>query len=157
VTNIVSSTFTTDPPQADGRCWVHETHVDVSGASHHLDWLAPSDVPANSLLNEHAGDLDNQLRNAEVETNLAATSVVGVAAKPTYVFSTLVDLLEWARTSLSSMTPADADKVATFIIGQSMVDLYDAYGMDRTTLSALQALPTTGLGEQLMLKLGLSA
>lgn len=60
MTHIVDSTYTESAPQADGRTWVHERHVDSVGDVHEFDWLrAQQDVQA--VLQARAAVLNQQL------------------------------------------------------------------------------------------------
>lgn len=55
---IVSSTFVKDVmPQRDGRFWVVETHIDVAGNDHMVQYLAAPDENMDARLAAHAAGL----------------------------------------------------------------------------------------------------
>lgn len=47
---IVSSSLTEGVPQADGRRYVTETHVDHTGAAHRFEYLAAPDVDCAAIM-----------------------------------------------------------------------------------------------------------
>lgn len=59
MTQIVQSTYTEGAPQADGRRWVHERHVDTAGMPYEFEWLGAQD--AALVVAARAATLNEQL------------------------------------------------------------------------------------------------
>lgn len=59
MTNIIESTYTEGPPQADGRRYVKERHTDSEGKTYEYEWLGSQD-PA-PVLAARAARLNAQL------------------------------------------------------------------------------------------------
>lgn len=58
-------------PQADGRAYITERHVDQFGVAHNMEYLADADTDRDAMLQTRAEQLAEQLRQSELDSWLA--------------------------------------------------------------------------------------
>lgn len=75
MTHIVDSSYTEGAPQADGRTWVHERHVDSAGMPYEFDWLR-SDQDVSAVLQARADTLNQQLAARDAAEALVAGTLL---------------------------------------------------------------------------------
>lgn len=142
MSNVLTSSFTVDTPQIDGRVWVHETFTDVAGGVHSQDWLADPDMDVDAALAVHASVVSDSLRDGEIAANIHAIRTKGHLAVPTHVFSVVPDNVAAFRAALPTMSVASMLMAADFLIAQSDALLEGAYAIDAAQVTALRALPS---------------
>lgn len=67
---MLSSTYTVDAPQKDGRSYVREKHTDAANIVRDYNYLANAGADYAALLTAHAALLDAQLASEEFFTQL---------------------------------------------------------------------------------------
>lgn len=72
MTHITDSSFTEDEPQADGRRWVHERHVDNLGRPLSFDYLADAESNAATIMAARAERLNAEFAVRDAEASEAA-------------------------------------------------------------------------------------
>ncbi|MFZ3046499.1 MAG: hypothetical protein WA151_11335 [Desulfatirhabdiaceae bacterium] len=74
---IVSSSYVVDQtPQADGRRWVKETHIDSVGKSHYAEYLASEGTDYQAVLEARAANIGEELdRLAAISGEAANTQI----------------------------------------------------------------------------------
>ena len=73
---IVLSEIVSESPQADGRVYVRERHVDEHGHEYTFESLLPADTDRNALLSARAEILNQQLASrAAIEKTVSVTTL----------------------------------------------------------------------------------
>lgn len=67
----MQSTLLTFLTQSDGRAYVTERHVDQFGMAHSMEYLADAETDRDAMLQTHADQLAEQLRQSELDSWLA--------------------------------------------------------------------------------------
>ena len=67
----MQSTLLIISPQSDGRSYVTERHVDQCGVAHIIEYLADAETDRDAMLQTHADQLAEQLRQSELDSWLA--------------------------------------------------------------------------------------
>jgi hypothetical protein len=84
MTTVVSSAFTADPPEADGRRNLHEVYTTDDGQVFTYDWLADSTIDPQTMLAE---------RTVVINARLALRDAARAAADGTLVPMTRFEFL----------------------------------------------------------------
>lgn len=72
MTHITDSSYTEESPQADGRRWVHERHVDNLGRPLSFDYLADEGVNPATVIAARAERLNAEFAARDAEASQAA-------------------------------------------------------------------------------------
>ncbi|WP_164964305.1 hypothetical protein [Rubrivivax sp. JA1026] len=75
MTHIVESSYTEGAPQADGRTWVRERHVDSAGGAYEFDWLR-GEQDVGAVLQARAATLNQQLAARDAAEALVAGTLL---------------------------------------------------------------------------------
>lgn len=67
----MTSEIVATSPQSDGRAYVTERHVDQFGVAHNMEYLADAETDRDAMLQTHADQLAEQLRQSELDSWLA--------------------------------------------------------------------------------------
>ncbi len=140
---IVNSSFTSQR-QADGRRWVTETHTDNLGATYTLPaYLAAVGADLNANMVIHAAALADQLVADEIAANMLAISVLGSAAAPTLVYSTLPQNIAALREAYRNATRIEAVMMGDFLSFQTDARLQTAFGLSAAQVTNLRTTKLT--------------
>lgn len=96
--NIVESSFAPGVPQADGRRYVRETHIDRVGREHVIEYGPVPDIDMDAALDAHAAGLDASLRETQllqIETALLAGQNPYPEGKADFDYVTRAESLGW--------------------------------------------------------------
>jgi hypothetical protein len=109
---IVSSTYTLEVPQVDGRRWVREDHVDQIGKHWLIRYLAAVGADYATILANHATAQWAQIVNDEIMTALA------VDADPVLVYATKTDFVPVLRAAYRTSSDVECGRLATWIVNR---------------------------------------
>jgi hypothetical protein len=139
--NIVSSSFAAGQPQADGRRYVTETHVDRVGVAHRIEYGPVGAIDLEAALAAHAAGLDADLRAAQllaIEAALLAGTNPYPAGKADFDYVSRAYSLGWL------LNRHFDDPAETLIHFAPLVDLAEdaeflALGVPQATIDAVRA------------------
>ncbi len=76
---IISSSFTVDSmPQADGRRWVKETHIDHNSKTYNIEYLASDGFDYATCMNLRAQNIGKEIDSKEASATEAANFVLPI-------------------------------------------------------------------------------
>lgn len=153
--NITSSSYISTL-QADGRSQIHETHIDVLGASHALAYLADAGTDLSANLVSHAAQLSANLAVGEIDANIAQITTNGASAALTFNFSTGADLAGVFQPSvIASLTPTQILMAIQFLNAQQPFEAEALFGLTPDQLSKLASItPLSTQAEQALAIVG---
>lgn len=143
---ITSSTIAEVGAQRDGRRWVLERHIDHLGIEHVRHWLATAAEDLNVALAAYALRLLNELRDAEIGSNIAAILADGRLAVTSTNYSTGTENFAALRTAYQSATRTEAIFAGDFLASLTDAQLRNLFGFTQaevTTLRTNKLTPAT--------------
>lgn len=135
---IVSSEIIEDSPQADGRRWITEQHVDQLGLAYEFRYLADADADPAGRLASRAAELDAELTAVEIAANLSAVLADGPAAQLTFSYSTQVQSIAAMAAQADALGPWQMVLLGQFLAAQPIELLTGLIGMSADQVVALQ-------------------
>jgi hypothetical protein len=140
---IVSSTFSVDVAQRDGRRYVVETHTDSAGGVHRREYGPVGEVDYAAILAARAQALGIELADSE------AAAAFEADAAPVLVHQTAVQLAARFREAYRNASDIRQAKMATWILARIAAGTFtdtqvrNAFGLTTTQYNAMKARMTT--------------
>lgn len=139
--NIIASSFVAGQPQADGRRYVRELHIDRVGRAHEIEYGPVGDIDLETALSQHAARLENDLRDTQllqIEAALLAGRNPYPAGKADFDYVTRAESLGWLLARHFN------DPAETLIHFAPLVDLAEdaeflALGVSQPMIDAVRA------------------
>lgn len=78
---ILSTTISIGTPQADGRCWVTERHIDHTCREHRCEYLAPPEWDHDEVAQLRAANISAELDRREAQSREAANYVIALTKR----------------------------------------------------------------------------
>jgi hypothetical protein len=130
---IESSTIAEVGTQRDGRRWVLEKHIDHLGIEHVRHWLAEASDDLDAAIAAYALRLLDDLRDAEIQRNVANVMADGRLAETSTVYST-------AMQGINALRAAYQEAIFTGDFLGSLTDaqLRNAFGITQAQVTTLR-------------------
>lgn len=135
---INSSTFTEGLAQKDGRRQITETHVDHLGFRHVFTWFAANGVDPTPVMTGRVAGLLNQLRDAEIDKNVAAIKFDGSLAVYTLDYSTVDENFAALRLAYQDASRVEAIMMGDFLSARTDAQLRNLFGYTQTQVNNLR-------------------
>lgn len=148
IVSIVSSVIAAIDTQKDGRKWVRELHTDQVGVQYVRQYLAQAADDLNAALAAYALILADNIKAAEIASNVAAVTANGSLATISLVYSTAAENRVAGRAAYLAPTRTDAIMIGDFLSSLTDGQLQTIFSMTAgqvTTLRANKLTPATAL------------
>lgn len=136
--SIVTSQLDEVSPQADGRRWVRERHVDHLTRAHPRTYLAAAALDLDASLAAHAPLLAADLAEAEIAANLGRVIALGSEATISMVHATGAQARAAIRAAYRDATRHEAIMLGDFLAGQSDAVLQSLFGLSAGQVTSLR-------------------
>lgn len=134
----ITSTFTQGLPQKDGRIYVHETHTDDYGRKYSYTWLGSVGDNVSAKLAAHATALANQLRDAEIDNNVAEIKFKGSLATYSLEYSTVTQNFVAVREAYKQSSQYEAIMIGDFFASLTDTQLRNLFSYTQAQVDALR-------------------
>jgi hypothetical protein len=135
---INSSTFVQGLAQVDGRRQVTEKHVDHMNVAHIYSWLAAEGVDPTPVVAGRVAGLLAQLKDNEIERNLAVIKNDGQLAVTVLNYSTIDENFSVVRAYYLTATRVEAIFIGDFMSARTNAQLQSLFGMNNTQVNNLR-------------------
>jgi hypothetical protein len=135
---IVSSTFVESLAQKDGRKYVTETHTDHLGLNWLFNWLANAGLDPQAAVTARGAALANQLRDAEIDANVAKIKFEGSLAAYTLNYSTATQNFAALREAYKTASKVEAIMIGDFLAARTDAQLQSLFGMTAAQVTTLR-------------------
>lgn len=121
----LTSSYSIEQAQVDGRKWVNEKHIDVIAVEHFNSYLSTDSMDKDAILAVHAAEIEKNLKDQEARTSLNEMKYTAVYASQS---NFILSIREKYRLSESE----DTAQIAKWILSNSdaEADIRTAFGMD---------------------------
>lgn len=134
---IVTSTFTANETQADGRAWIDEKHTDQLGQVYEVLYLGARGAAATNMA-ARATALSAQITSAEITANVTAISTLGSAAPVTTNYSTVAQNAAALRDFYRVATQTQAVMIGDYMAARTDVQLQVAFSLSAAQVTTLR-------------------
>jgi hypothetical protein len=135
---IESSTIAEVGTQRDGRRWVLEKHIDHLGIEHVRNWLAEAGEDLDFALASYAIRLLDDLRDAEIQRNVANVMADGRLAETSTVYSTAMQGINALRAAYQDATRTEAIFTGDFLGSLTDAQLRNAFSITQAQVGSLR-------------------
>lgn len=137
---IVSSEIVSDSPQADGRRWVTERHVDHVGAVHVVTYMAEAATNVQTIMAARVPALEAGAKQAELRANLA-NALSDDTPAPTTNYSTNAEFSALLRETFRHSKGRDALRLGWYVESFDLTNaqLRNLFGIQAGQEAALNA------------------
>lgn len=137
---IVTSVVQSDIEQADGRRAITECHTDQFGKTYLRQYLASADTDPQTLLADHAANVEQQLAQGEITNNVVQAQNYGAKGAFLSDYSNLSDSYAAIVEDFQFVATSGAKALeAELLMGLSDADLANAFGgIDASTVAGIR-------------------
>lgn len=140
---VVSSVFTQEHAQRDGRRWIAETHTDHLAVKHVVRWLAAAGLDYAAIAAARAAQIEASLRTGEIEENIISILRDGRLAAISFVHSTIAANRSALRDAYTKATRVEAIMIGDFLGSLTDAQLQSLFSMTGGQVTTLRTSKLT--------------
>lgn len=135
---ITSSTVDIEAPQASGRRWITETHIDQLGIKYPFRYLANDGLDVNAVMTARAAQVAADLTAAEIAANIAQVIANGSMATIVLNYSTATQSHAALGFAYQSATRVEAIMIGDFLSSLTDAQLQSLFSMTAAQVTSLR-------------------